>query len=123
MISSDCFGFYCDQYLQRLFCVTVRHALRRQGYTSTDTVQATISARACGVFTMQPRFRTPSFRLMRSVSFALLGLSAFVPVLHGIILNGWELQNERMSILYFLGLGLLNGTGTLIYAVRMPERW
>jgi len=55
--------------------------------------------------------------------FALLGLSAFVPVLHGILANGWKIQNERMSITYFLGLGLLNATGTAIYAARVPERW
>ena len=34
-----------------------------------------------------------------------------------------NLQNRRMSISYFLGLGILNGTGTAIYAARIPERW
>lgn len=72
---------------------------------------------------MRPKFRTPAFRVMRSASFAVLGLSAFIPVLHGIALNGWKIQNERMSVSYFIGLGLLNGTGTAIYALRMPERW
>jgi len=60
---------------------------------------------------------------MRSASFAVLGLSAFIPVVHGIILNGWETQNERMAVSYFVGLGLLNGAGTAIYALRVPERW
>lgn len=60
---------------------------------------------------------------MRSVMFALLGLSAFVPVVHGTILNGWEVQDKRMAISYFLGLGLLNATGTVIYAARVPEKW
>ena len=72
---------------------------------------------------MKPQFRAPAYRAMRSASFAVLGLSAFVPVVHGILLNGWQLQNQRMSITYFLGLGLLNGTGTVIYAMRIPERW
>ena len=72
---------------------------------------------------MKPKFRTPTYRVMRSVMFALLGLSAFVPVVHGIMLNGWEVQNRRMAITYFLGLGLLNGTGTIIYAARFPEKW
>ena len=71
---------------------------------------------------MKPQFRAPAYRAMRSASFAVLGLSAFVPVLHGILLNGWQLQNQRMSITYFLGLGLLNGTGTVVYAMRIPER-
>ena len=72
---------------------------------------------------MKPHFRTPTYRVMRSALFALLGLSAFVPVVHGIMLNGWEKQNRRMAITYFLGLGLLNGTGTVIYAARLPEKW
>ena len=53
----------------------------------------------------------------------LLGLPAFVPVLHGIALNGWTVQNKQMSISYFLGLGILNALGTAIYAARIPERW
>ena len=72
---------------------------------------------------MKPKFRSPTYRIMRSVMFALLGLSAFVPVGHGIILNGWEVQDKRMAISYFLGLGLLNATGTVIYAARVPEKW
>ena len=55
--------------------------------------------------------------------FAVLGLSAFVPVLHGVSNNGWTTQNQRMSITYFVGLGLLNATGTAVYAARIPERW
>lgn len=87
------------------------------------TTQATASALGCAILTTNPRFRTPTYRVMRSVMFALLGLSAFVPVMHGILLNGWEVQNGRMAITYFLGLGLLNGTGTVIYAARVPEKW
>ena len=60
---------------------------------------------------------------MRSTSFGILGLSAFVPVVHGVFLNGWGEQNNRMSISYFMGLGALNGLGTAIYAMRVPERW
>lgn len=85
--------------------------------------KASISAVGCAVFTLKPKFRAPAFRLMRSATFAVLGLSAFVPVVHGVYLNGWEVQNRRMSITYFVGLGLLNGLGTAIYAARVPEKW
>lgn len=72
---------------------------------------------------MKPRFRAPAYRAMRSASLAVLGLSAFILVVHGVFLNGWQLQNETMSITYFLGLGFLNGAGTVIHAMRIPERW
>ena len=88
-----------------------------------DQIKATLSALGCAIFTMKPRFRTPAFRAMRSASFAVLGLSAFIPVVHGILLNGWAVQNQRMSITYFVGLGVLNGAGSAIYALRVPERW
>ena len=106
MVPIDYFGFYCNPSLQYMYCSV-----------------ATISALSCGIFTMRPRFRTPGFRLMRSFCFGILGLSAFIPVVHGIFLHGWALQNQRMSISYFVGLGLLNGLGTAIYAMRVPERW
>ena len=28
-----------------------------------------------------------------------------------------------MALSYFIGLGLLNGTGAAIYGARVPERW
>ena len=55
--------------------------------------------------------------------YTLLGLSAFIPIAHGILDNGWKVQNERQAVSYFIGLGLLNGTGAAVYALRVPERW
>lgn len=53
----------------------------------------------------------------------LLGLSAFVPIVHGVVVNGWQAQNERQSISYFIGLAILNVAGGSFYAARIPERW
>ena len=54
--------------------------------------------------------------------YGVLGLSIFVPTVHGVMLHGWATRNERMSLIYFLGLGILNGKGTVIYTARIPER-
>jgi len=72
---------------------------------------------------MRPVFRTPSYRPFRSAMYGVLGFSIIVPAIHGIMLHGWSVQNERMSLTYFIGLGLFNGTGTAIYTLRIPERW
>jgi len=72
---------------------------------------------------MRPVFRTPSYRPFRSAMYGVLGLSIFIPAIHGVMLHGWAAQNERMSLIYFIGLGVLNGLGTAIYAARIPERW
>jgi adiponectin receptor len=55
--------------------------------------------------------------------YGVLGLSIFIPAIHGVIVHGWAAQNERMSLTYFIGPGLLNGLGTAIYTARIPERW
>lgn len=72
---------------------------------------------------MKPKFRTPSFRAARFAMYCLLGISAFIPVVHGLVSNGWETMNQQTSLIHFLGLGLLNFTGAVIYAARIPERW
>jgi adiponectin receptor len=72
---------------------------------------------------MRPVFRTPTYRPFRSLMYFILGLSIFIPAIHGILLHGVAVQNQRMSLVYFMGLGVLNGIGTAIYAARIPERW
>ena len=123
MVPSNYFGFYCSPRLLYSYNTIVITPLSQPCISLADsTTQATASALGCAISTMNPQFRSPTYRVTRSAMFALLGLSAFVPVIHGIILNGWQVQNRRMAITYFLGLGLLNGTGTAIYAARLPEK-
>lgn len=124
MVPSNYFGFYCSPRLLYLYNTIVIAPFPLTLHVSANSMaQATASALGCAILTMKPKFRSPTYRVMRSTMFALLGLSAFVPVVHGIIINGWKIQNQRMAITYFLGLGLLNGTGTAIYAARIPEKW
>jgi len=55
--------------------------------------------------------------------YALLGLSTFIPVMHGLLLHSYPELNERISLNHFIGLGVLNFSGAAIYAARIPERW
>lgn len=72
---------------------------------------------------MQPVFRTPKGRRVRFGLYSILGLSAFASAIHGVLRHGFAEQNRRMSLPYFLGLGVLNFTGAALYTVRVPERW
>lgn len=85
--------------------------------------QATAAALASAFATTQPIFRTPAGRKVRVLLYSLLGITAFIPPAHGVKLNGWDLQNQQMSIDYFIGLGVLNFVGAATYGVRIPERW
>ncbi|KAL6150778.1 hypothetical protein ACJBU6_11046 [Exserohilum turcicum] len=55
--------------------------------------------------------------------YLLLGLSSFLPIVHGICLFGLGQMEWRMSLSYYLALGLCHGTGAMAYATRIPERW
>lgn len=48
-----------------------------------------------------------------------LGLSAIVFIIHGLVLNGWELQNRRMSLGWMGLMGALNLIGAAAYAARV----
>ena len=85
--------------------------------------KATAAALSCGVFTLRPQFRRPTYRPMRLLMYSVLGASAFVPITHGVIQNGWAEQDRRMSIAYFVGLATFQFTGAVIYTARMPELW
>ena len=83
------------------------------------TCQVSGLALSCAVATMHPRFRRPSFRPYRALVYASLGLSAIVFVLHGIVLYGWSVQNQRMSLDWMILMACLNLGGGGIYAARV----
>ncbi|RDW77169.1 hypothetical protein BP6252_05222 [Coleophoma cylindrospora] len=70
-----------------------------------------------------PRFRDPYLRPVRAATFGSLAIFTMVPVLHGIGLYGWEIQKQRMGIVWVVVTLGLNVTGATAYAVKFPERW
>jgi adiponectin receptor len=55
--------------------------------------------------------------------YASLGLSAMVFIIHRLIIHGWEIQNQRMSLTYMLITAMLNFLAAVVYTARIPERW
>ena len=104
-IPSIYYGFYCDPSLQKMYWANV-----------------SFLATLCVVATLHPRFRHPSIRPYRAAMYAGLGLSAVVFVVHGILLHGWAVQNQRMSLNWMGLMALFNLTGAVIYAARVPEK-
>lgn len=82
-----------------------------------------ILSAGCAFATLHPRFRHPSLRPYRAAMYSCLGLSAVVFIVHGIILDGWEMQNRRMSLDRMGLMALLNFAGAYAYAARIPEKW
>ncbi|KJZ80318.1 hypothetical protein HIM_00168 [Hirsutella minnesotensis 3608] len=100
------YGFICDRTLQIVYWATTSG-----------------TALCCAIFTLNPRFGTPEFRHWRASFFDAFGLSFVVFVVHGLALHGWELQRERMSLIWMGWMAAANLIGAAIYAARVPERW
>ncbi|KAI9851026.1 MAG: hypothetical protein M1838_004637 [Thelocarpon superellum] len=104
-IGSIFYGFYCEPQLQTLY------------WTMISTIGL-----GCAGISIIPRFRTPEWRPYRAGMFVAMGLSAVLPIIHGVFLYGVERMKQQIG-LYWLALqGFLYILGAGIYAARVPER-
>jgi adiponectin receptor len=96
------YGFACSPSLQRMYWAVV-----------------SVLASMCVVAVLDPGFRRPSHRLYRTLMFAGLGISFVVPILHGVLLFGWEVQRKRMSLDWVVVNMVCNGLGAVVYSTRV----
>ncbi|KAK2751000.1 hypothetical protein FQN57_000075 [Myotisia sp. PD_48] len=104
-IPSIYYGFYCTPQFQRF-------------HWGMIALLGTI----CAVISTVPRFRTPSLRTFRAAMFVALGLSAVVPVGHGVVVFGFDQLRKQIGLDWLLLQGFLYILGATIYASRFPER-
>lgn len=95
-----------------------RPALVRLYWTMISTLGA-----GCATVSLSGSFRTPPWRPLRAAMFVGMGLSALVPVAHGLCLYGVDRMHDRIGLRWLLLQGFLYVLGALIYATRIPERW
>ena len=48
-----------------------------------------------------------------------LGLSAIIPIVHGIAIHGWVIQNHRMGLNWMSLMAAFNVLGAAVYAIRV----
>lgn len=104
--SSIYFGFHCHPNLQKLYWIMI----------------SSIGA-ACAVVTINPNFRTPEWRPWRAIMFIAMGLSALIPVLHGVNIYGIDGMEDRIGLRWLISQGVTYVLGATIYAMRIPEKW
>ena len=105
-ISSIYYGFHCHTHLRSIYWGMI----------------VSIGV-ACGIVTVNPRFRTPEWRTFRASMFVAMGLSALIPVLHGCRLYGIEGMEDRIGLRWLVAQGITYIAGAGLYALRVPERW
>lgn len=67
---------------------------------------------------MHPKFRSPAWRPFRAFMFVAMGLSAVVPVLHGLQMYGYQQLERQIGLTWLVSQGALYITGAALYAVR-----
>ena len=93
-------------------------ALIRRYWTMISTIGL-----MTGTATLMPLFRTPKWRPVRAAMFVGMGLSAVVPVFHGLELHGYEYMRGAIGFDWLVTQGALYILGAGLYAARVPERW
>ncbi|CAI2161762.1 19381_t:CDS:2 [Funneliformis geosporum] len=99
-------GFYCHSTLQIIYLSMI-------SIFGAATISVAVSS----------RFRSPQYRWFRTGLFLAMGLSAFVPLVHAVIIYGIQLCFDVISLKWLLLMGALYVLGAVIYGARMPERW
>ncbi|TVY46576.1 ADIPOR-like receptor [Lachnellula occidentalis] len=99
------YGFYCHPQLQEVY------------WTMISSLGL-----GCASVSIFERFRTPPWRPYRAGMFVGMGLSAVIPVLHGVGIYGVKEMQDRMGMTWMGLEGFLYILGAGLYAARWPER-
>ncbi|PNP49910.1 hypothetical protein THARTR1_09440 [Trichoderma harzianum] len=76
----------------------------------------------CAIVSWVEQFRTPKWRPYRAMMFTSLGLSGFIPVIHGVIIYGYKGFEDRISVTWIIVHGAMYIFGAALYVARWPER-
>ena len=112
------YGLYCEPGLQRVYWILVSFCLHPK--TTVYLVEKISSLGVvCSIFTFTPTFQSPFVRPLRASLFGGFALSTLTPVIHGIVLHGWDQQDYRVSLNYLLGTLAFNTAGAVAYAAKV----
>ncbi|TKR64580.1 hypothetical protein L596_025087 [Steinernema carpocapsae] len=69
------------------------------------------------------KFAQPKYRPIRAGVFMAMGLSAIVPSIHILIVDGIKFLFEEASLAWLMTMGSMYIIGATLYALRVPERF
>jgi adiponectin receptor len=97
-------GFYCEPLLRWTY------------WTMIISLSVVTS-----VLVLHPQLQGLKYRSMRTWAFILTALSGFAPIIHGILLYGWDEMMVRSGMPYYFLEGLVYGIGAFFFLTRIPE--
>ncbi|PAV91692.1 hypothetical protein WR25_23159 isoform E [Diploscapter pachys] len=83
----------------------------------------TVLGIAAVIVSLWDKFAEPKFRPLRAGVFVAMGLSAIVPAIHLVLVDGLDYMVGKCALLWMLLMGALYIGGATIYATRVPERF
>lgn len=69
-----------------------------------------------------PALQDSKYRTFRALLFLSMGVSGLIPAIHGLMSN-WNEPLRPILVLQEIGMAGCYCVGTMIYVVRVPERW
>jgi adiponectin receptor len=105
MIPLIYYGFVCDHRLRNIYWALV-----------------SVLAGLCALSTMHPRFHTPKAKQLRGAFYSAFGASSFAPIIHAVAIYGWEVQKDRMGLIWWALVAVFNLIGVFAYGLKVPER-
>ncbi|ETI22251.1 hypothetical protein G647_06324 [Cladophialophora carrionii CBS 160.54] len=97
-------GFYCEPVLRRVYWTMI---------ISLSLITATL--------VLHPKLQGLKYRPHRTWAFIFTALSGFAPIIHGIVLYGWDEMWVRSGMPYWFLEGLVYGIGAFFFITRLPE--
>ncbi|MDI1493045.1 MAG: hypothetical protein OHK93_004829 [Ramalina farinacea] len=107
-VPSVYYGFFCEPGLQwRYWSMNILgHEFRL----------------SCTIVSINPKFRTPSWRPFRAAMFVAMGLSAVFPVLHGVSIYGVAQMLDSIGLFWLVLQGFLYVSGAGLYAITARQQ-
>ncbi|KAK0391629.1 hypothetical protein NLU13_1128 [Sarocladium strictum] len=100
------YGFVCDHDLRNMYW----------GITS-------FLALLCAISTLQPGFRDIKAKMWRGGFYTAFGASSFAPIVHAVVKYGWEVQKDRMGLIWWVLVAVFNLIGVVAYGLKVPEKF
>jgi len=98
--------------------------------TGRGSLQITTIAAGTLAVVLLPQFRSPEWRPFRAFMFTSMGLSAVIPVIHGLQMYGTAQLEKQIGLSWLVSQGVLYIAGAAIYAVGsamsracVDQRW
>ena len=73
------------------------------------------------VLVLHPKLQGLKYRSLRTWAFILTALSGFAPIIHGLVLHGWEDMWVGRGMPYWFMEGAVYGVGAFFFVTRIPE--